>query len=145
MAEPIPVIPTLYNQSAQILTKIEDIAAYVIQWFFANPGATSMVMEQSLASFRKFNSMKGDNPAAFCSMISDTLTTILKRYKDDVTVECTYEIEPKKDANGNLLGTYGFTITVMNADGTPVIPWSSILIDRDHKTLGVRFTNDRTE
>jgi len=145
MAEPIPVIPTLYNQSAQILTKIEDIAAYIIQWFFANPGATSMVMEQSLASFRKFNSMYGNSPSELCTNVSNALRDILSRYEASINVECSYEMEPKFDGNNNLVGNYGFTISVLKADGTPVIPWSSILIGKDHKTLGVRFTNNRSE
>ena len=137
---PIPVIPTLHNQSAQILTRIEDISAYVIRWFFANPGETSTPFEAELISFRKFNALKGNTPSELCSNIASTLNAILGRFDDDVQVECTHKMLTGKDEAGNIKGNYEIYIAVRRSNGDPIIPTSAIVIGDNNKSIDIRFS-----
>jgi hypothetical protein len=139
MGNPIPVIPTLHNQSAKILTNIEDIAAYTIRWFFANPGETSTPIEDELISFRKFNALNGNTPDGLCDKIRATLLAILTRYSDDISVDCSFVNSPKKDDSGHLVGTYEIDIAVTTRDGSPIIPTSHIILGDNNKTIDIRF------
>ena len=139
MANPIPVIPTLHNQSAKILTSIEDISAYVIRWFFANPGETSTPFEDELISFRKFNALNGNTPDGLCDKVKATLDTILARYSDNVEVECSFSEQPKKDEGGHLVGTYELQIGVYKRDGGALIPVSYVKLGDNNKTIDIRF------
>lgn len=136
---PIPVIPTLHNQSAKILTNIEDIGAYVIRWFFANPGETATPFEDELISFRKFNALNGNSPDGLCDKIRSTLEAIMGRYTSDIACECSFVESPKLDATGHMVGNYEIEIRMNKQDGTPIIPSSNILIGDNNHTIDVRF------
>ena len=54
-----PALPSLQAITNPLMTKKEDIAVYLIQFLFANPGATSSMNEGEMMSFRKLVAMYG--------------------------------------------------------------------------------------
>lgn len=143
MTEPIPVLPSLSNTSAPILSKIEDIAAYLIGWYFTNPGRTSSFIDDELISFRKLNSQYGNNPDQMVSMTEQMFSRALRRYDPDVSCTCTYTKQNKFDEDGILQGTYGIEIEIHDQKNNPVIPRCKISVDsvknRMHISTDVDF------
>lgn len=129
MSEPIPVIPSLSNTSAPILSKIEDIAAYLIGWYFTNPGRTSSFLDDDMISFRKLNSLHGNNPEQVVSATERMFNLALHRYDQNVGCTVTYEKKNKFDEDGILQGTYGIVIEIHDAKGNPIIPRCKISVD----------------
>lgn len=149
MADPKPVVPTLHNISTPILTNLGDQVAYVIRWFFANPGGTSSNNEDELISFRKLNSQYGKNPDDLCEHIASQLEEICKRYSLNLKVECTYKMEDHfgteedeydpESGQALLQGTYYIEISVTDLNGEPIIPRRTIMVDKKGETIDVSF------
>ena len=147
MAEPIPVIPALHDISNPVLTKLSDQLAYIVRWYFANPGGTSSSNEDELISFRKLNSKYGRNPNDMCGVVADALEKICKRYTEDVKVECSYqedyhrdpdEIDPRT-GQGVLQGTYKMEIAITDTNGQPLIPHSTVRILKNGDAIDLKF------
>lgn len=145
--EPIPVIPTLHDISNPVLTKLSDQIAYIVRWYFANPGGTSSCNEDELISFRKLNSMHGRNPSQMCGAVADALEKICHRFTDDVKVECSYEQDYHRDpeeidpltGQGVLQGTYKMEIRITTANGEPIIPHSTVKILKNGDAIDLKF------
>lgn len=150
MPEPIPVIPTLHNISTPVLTQLGDQLAYVIRFYFANPGGISSNNEDELISFRKLNSLYGKRPQEMCNKVAQQLEQICHRYTDHVRVECTYqneihrsdEIDPLT-GKGYLQGTYKMEIAVTDDDGVPLIPHRLIKILQNGDAIDVTFDHQK--
>lgn len=135
---PRPAVPSLHAISNPILTKKEDVAAYLIQFLFANPGSTSSMNEGEMMSFRKLVAMHGsEHPDLLANSISDMLTTSLSHYfpEEQLTATCAIEPEEGYDENGVLLGTFGITIAIRNIEGAAVIPTSKLQVSKDGKSF----------
>lgn len=135
---PVPAVPSLHSFSSPALTKREEVAAYLIQFLFANPGSTSSVNEGEMMSFRKLVALHGNKDTNFLAeQIGNMLTTSLAHYfpKDRMTAVCGIEPEEGYDENGVLQGTYGITIAIRTADGTAVIPRSKISASKDGRSF----------
>ena len=126
--EPRPAIMTLHNRSAQVLTRIGDQMAYAIRFFFANPGSTSSVNEEEMASFRKLNAHHGNDPDIMASAVQQKLQEIARRYDARAAVLVRVDKKMKFDADRVLQGTYGLEILVSDQNGVPLIPTGRVVI-----------------
>lgn len=147
MEEPKPILPTLHNISTPSLKVLGDQLAYLVRWYFANPGGTSSVIEDDLVSFRKLNSQFGKDPALMCEKTAAALERACHRYAPDVTVTCTYKEEIKRSSvefdpasgEGILQGTYKMEITISNGEGVPIIPMQTIRILNSGDDIDIEF------
>lgn len=143
------VIPTLHSVSTPTLTRIEDQVAYLIRFFFANPGNTSVNNESEMISFRKLNAKYGNNPQELCKYTAEQLQDACSRFDNTIVVDCNYQMKEFRDPNeistasGQpiLLGNYAITINVHYSDGTPVIPIGTVVIGEGGKTIDLKFNN----
>lgn len=120
-------ILTMFSASGnQKLTTKKHIVAYLIKFYFANPGWTDSHFEKDMISFRKTNAMYGEDPSAMASQIETDLSSAIGRYFDSdvpvVTVEYS-NLQPNGD----------YTISILVADqlGIPVLSMDDIKIDAD--------------
>lgn len=149
MADPKPVVPTLHNISTPVLTNLSDQLAYLVRWFFANPGGTSSNNEEELISFRKMNSLYGKNPGEMCERVADALETICRRYTSNVKVDCSYKMEEHRSSEdidpvtgrGILQGNYKMDISITDKEGEPIIPHRTIQIMNNGDTIDLTFKN----
>lgn len=147
MADPKPILPTLHNISTPALKLLSDQLAYLVRWYFANPGGTSSVIEDELVSFRKINSMYGKDPATMCEMTANALERACHRYSSDVHVTCNYVNEIKRSATDTdpasgiavLEGTYKLEINIETNAGVPIIPVQTIRILNKGDNMDIEF------
>lgn len=147
MSEPIPVIPTLHNISTPVLRNLGDQVAYIIRWYFANPGGTSSNNEGEIISFRKLNSMYGNNPSTMCEQTENMLRAICRRFATGLIVEVSYKDEIRRSSDdidpvtgiGVLQGTYKMEISVTDQYGIPVVPHSTVRILNNGDTIDLAF------
>ena len=150
MAEPKPVVPTLHNISTPMLTKLGDQLAYVIRFYFANPGRTSSNNEDEMISFRKLNAKYGNDPGEMCARSAAAIEAACRHYKDDARVSITYEmirgfssnpedLDPEAGGRPRLQGSYTMDITVSDSNGNPLIPHRLIKIMNNGDAIDVTF------
>lgn len=135
---PVAGVPSLHSISNPIMTKKEDVAAYLIQFLFANPGGTSSLNEGEMMSFRKLVAKHGaKDPNVLADAIGSMLTESIRHYFPDDGILATCQIEEVNgyDDNGRLLGTFGITIAIRDKNGTPVIPLSKLNVAKDGKSF----------
>lgn len=143
----IPVVPTLHNISTPVLTKLGDQLAYVVRFYFVNPGGISSNNEDELISFRKLNSLYGKRPNEMCERVATQLEAICKRYTDNVRVVCTQQKDYHRSSEdidpntglGVLQGTYKMEIAITDNDGNPLIPHRTIKIMQNGDAMDVTF------
>jgi len=134
-------VPSLHSISNPILTRKEDVAAYLIQFLFANPGGTSTLNEGEMMSFRKLTSLHGSkDPELLASKIADMLTISLQHYfpNDGLTAGCSIEEEEGYGDDGVLLGNFGVVISIKDADGNAVMPMSELEVAKDGSWFKMR-------
>lgn len=127
-------VPSLHSISNPILTRKEDVAAYLIQFLFANPGSTSSVNEGEMMSFRKLVSLHGSsNTELLATKIAEMLTTSLQHYfpADGLMAGCSVEEEEGVGDDGVRLGNLGIVISIKDADGSAVMPMSKFSVAKD--------------
>lgn len=134
---PIPVIPTLHNNSVPVIKDVSRQMAYIVRWYFANPGRTSSNNEDELISFRKLNAIYGKDPLTMCNQTQQALQRICSRYVNNVNVEVTFDMQDKKDRDGILQGTYTMTIRIADASGMPLIEDANIVITDNGDKINV--------
>ena len=135
--EPIPVIPTLHNNSVPVIKDVSRQMAYIVRWYFANPGRTSSNNEDELISFRKFNAIYGKDPLTMCNKTREALQKICGRYVHNVNVDVTYEMHNGRDRDGVLQGTYTMTIRIADSDGMPLIDDQNIRVTDNGNKIDV--------
>lgn len=138
--EPVIGIPTLHSITNPVLTKVEDVVAYLIRFLFANPGSTSSLNEGEMLSFRKLVSNFGNQQLDMLQeKIGSMLTTSIQHFfpHENYTATCTVEMEDGKGDDGSYLGNYGVVISVKDPNNNPVCPLSKYKISKDFKTIDV--------
>ena len=129
-----PAVPSLHAFSNPLMTTKEDVAVYLIQFLFANPGNTSSMNEGEMMSFRKLVAMHGTvHLDTLATKIGDMLTTSLLHYfpNDRLTATCAIIQEDGFGEENVLKGTYGVEIAIRDENGTAVIPRSKIKVERN--------------
>lgn len=126
----VPIIPTLHN-GVGIITKQEDIVAYLLRHVTACPGSTSPDFENELLSLRKLTAQYGNDPDVLSGVFQDRLQTVIQRYVDNgtVTVECSAE------AIVNSTYTLNIKVMIVYSDGTmePIVSHGKIYITNDRQ------------
>lgn len=135
--EPIPVIPTLHNNSVPVIKDVSRQMAYIVRWYFANPGRTSSNNEEELISFRKLNAIYGKDPLTMCNQTQTALQRICSKFVQNVNVEVTYEMKNGRDRDGVLQGNYTMTIRILDATGMPLIEDANIAITENGEKINV--------
>lgn len=135
--DPIPVIPTLHNNSVPVIKDVSRQMAYIVRWYFANPGRTSSNNEDELISFRKFNAIYGKDPLTMCNQTQIALQKICSKFVSNVNVEVTYDMKDKRDRDGVLQGTYTMTIRISDSNGIPLIDDANIVVSDNGDKIDV--------
>lgn len=124
-----PVVPSLHAFSDPMLKTPENVAVYLIQFFFANPGNTSSVNEGEMMSWRKVSAVYGKSRVQEMGVqIGNMLTTSLSHYFPDghYTATCNVELQEGHGEDGAYLGNYEIIIKIADADGNNIIPMSKV-------------------
>lgn len=133
MTTPLGVIPLLQPGLLDTLTKIEDIAAYIIQFSLLNPGFTSSINEGEMVSFRVLEATLGNNRQALASAYEVGLKQSIKRYVGDDSIQVTvtpYDTDDKTK--------YGLRIEVLNQLGDAIILRANAIVT-DQNILDLKF------
>lgn len=133
-----PALPSLQAITNPLMTKKEDIAVYLIQFLFANPGATSSMNEGEMMSFRKLVAMYGSTQLdKLAERIGEMLTVSLSHYfpQDGITASCQIVQEEGRGEENVLLGTYGVEIAIRDRSGNAVIPRSKIKVEKNGESF----------
>ena len=128
-----PAVPSLSNVSRPLLRSRENIALYLIEFLFSNPGKTSSHVEGEMLSFRRLVAEHGSlKPSQLADELGNMLTVSLGHYfpNDDLRAICNIE-EEMGVINGVYQGNYGITIAIRDRDGIPVIPNKLIKATKD--------------
>lgn len=127
-----PCIPLLSNGPITILKKKTDIAAYLIEFMFNNPGETSDQIEDELISFRKLNAMYGNDQKLLAAAVGDQLQAILSKYYPDsgIVVSC--------DSHDIDASWYGLIINIMDNNGESILLTKNISVSTDNG-LEIKF------
>ena len=81
----IPCILTLEKDKG-VITSEQDIVAYVIRHFFAQPAGATNTYRNTCASFREIAANNGTDTDALSLKVQGALSTILSRYFSNVRV-----------------------------------------------------------
>lgn len=124
MPIPVPAVPSLSNVSRPLLKSKENVALYLIEFLFSNPGKTSSHAEGEMVSFRRLVAEHGSmSKEVLADKIGEMLTTSLGHYfpNDDLRAVCSIT-EEMGVINGVYQGNYSITIAMQDRDGIPIIP-----------------------
>ena len=136
-----PVVPSLHALSDPLLRTPANVAIYLIQFMFANPGRTSSINEGEMMSWRRLSAEFGAKRIPeMAGHISKMLSTSLNHYFPDgqYTVTCNIDEEAGTGDDGTHLGNYAITINITDADGTPIISsskWRAALNGNDYSMI----------
>jgi hypothetical protein len=120
-----PVVPSLQAFSDPLLRTPENVAIYLIQFMFANPGRTSSVNEGEMLSWRRLAAEYGGTHfSQMANQMSTMLTAALSHYfpNGDYTANCTINQVEGFGDDGARLGTCEIVINIVDADSNPIIP-----------------------
>ena len=134
MLNKIPVVPTLRKITDPMLKSKENIAMYLIQFLFVNPGWTSSYAEGEMMSFRKLLALYGSrDPTELGNHVGTMLTECLNHYfpGEGLTAECVMELEHGYSKDNVYQGNYTITIAVRDKDGVALCPSSSVVASND--------------
>lgn len=130
---PVPAVPSLSNVSRPLLQSKENVALYLIEFLFSNPGKTSSHIEGEMLSFRRLVAEHGSlKPPQLADELGNMLTVSLSHYfpNDGLQAICSIE-EEMGTINGVYQGNYGITIAIRDRDGIPIIPNRLIKATKD--------------
>lgn len=141
----IPVVPTLHAISTPSLSRPEDVATYLIQFLFVNPGATSSVNEDDMLSYRKLYSLYGNDPDRLGIEIAERLTRALGRYFPDkgYLALCTIENKEKVSEEGIWQGNKVIVINIGTTDSIPLIPSANITVNEQGDKFEIHLPTAR--
>ena len=143
--EPVAAVATLHSMSTPFLTKPGDVAAYLINMMFANPGGTSDIHTKELICFREIMARHSNSPDAVAEEISEKMREAMDHYfpKQGYTCFCSLEKIDGKGDDGAFLGTHSLTITFADQAGTPIIPRGKFDINEQDGGFKVKYHGDK--
>ena len=116
-----PIIPTLDRASNRVLSDPADVIAYLVKFFFTNPGNISEPFANLQVSFRKLNATFGSNAKQMVDQTTIQLQTVINRYYPDgrflVNVTALNETTPN----------YTLRVGIVDRNGTPVMVASTTI------------------
>lgn len=143
MAEPTPVVPTLFNMTTPNLTKPADVAVHLVRWLFTNPGYTSTINENEMISYRKLVAMYGTDADVLAEHITDMLNQTMLRYFPDGGYIASCTVEDKvgySDDEHVYQGDKAIKISFTDANGAAIIPRGAINVNHDGSTFEIKFS-----
>ncbi len=119
---PIPCIPTLSTTRDEILTKTSDMLAYLVFFFFTNPGAISETFPD-LMSFREIEATHETDSEGLIYTIKSTFERVIEHYLPDRS----FKVELLRD-QGEV--NYKLTLSITDGQGVPMMtPQNFIMQD----------------
>lgn len=137
-----PVVPSLHAFSDPMLRTPANVAVYLIQFMFANPGSTSSFNEGEMMSWRKLVANYGNSQLnEMATQIATMLTTSLSHYfpNGDYRASCDIEFEDGTGDDGAHLGNYGIVINIVDGDGNAIVPaskWKAAMDGSNYSMIG---------
>ncbi len=114
------ILPTLNSGTQKILKTKESICAYILYFFFTNPGNISSIFDD--ISFRKYEAKHETDPEELKFKIQNSLQETMNSYLVGQGVSVELQIKDENETS------YGFEINIINNDGTPVLDTRKVRI-----------------
>lgn len=126
--EPVVAVPTLYSRSNPFIKDPGKVGLSLIQFMFANPGATSGFDEDEMISFRKLVSLYKNDSDRLGREIEDRITAALNRYFPEHSYRCVVDIKEEigTSEDGLYAGNYSLSINIIGDDGVSLCPITAV-------------------